>query len=341
MPTKRDRIAEDATAQRLLNLAFIFNTTTRPLTTDVIISDTDLGYGSGNRESDVRKFRRDRQKLAEQGFEIVCADGDGTAENEASSWVLDRARTFATAGIITNDDASILADAIDEYLSASLTPLRAPLMRARAKILELVRAGDAPQQQAAGGPAAQDGAEQTMLDIVWLAFSLRRALTFSYTNGHGGHSRRSVAIYGIFSHEGATYIVGFDDAAQAVRTFRVDRMERALRPGKRYEIPASFDIHAYLFLPFDFGDGEAVEASFSLPGAYLPENLMPITHERGALTRAEDGSLVWTVSVRDLDAAAALAFGHARDGMRPVAPVELIARWNALIEKAVANHVAR
>ena len=249
MPTKRDLIAEDATAQRLLNLAFIFNTTTRPLTTDEIISDTDLGYGSGNRESDVRKFRRDRQKLAEQGFEIVCADGDGTAENEASSWVLDRARTFATAGIITNDDASILADAIDEYLSASLTPLRAPLMRARAKILELVRAGDAPQQQAAGGPAAQDGAEQTMLDIVWLAFSLRRALTFSYTNGHGGHSRRSVAIYGIFSHEGATYIVGFDDAAQAVRTFRVDRMERALRPGKRYEIPASFDIHAYLFLP--------------------------------------------------------------------------------------------
>ena len=50
---------------------------------------------------------------------------------------------------------------------------------------------------------------------------------------------------------------------------------------------------------------------------------------------------MWTVSVRDLDAAAALAFGHARDGMRPVAPVELIARWNALIEKAVANHVAR
>lgn len=340
MPTKRDRIAEDATAQRLLNLAFIFNTTTRPLTTDEIISDTDLGYGSGNRESDVRKFRRDRQKLAEQGFEIVCADGDGTAENEASSWVLDRARTFATAGIITNDDASILADAIDEYLSASLTPLRAPLMRARAKILELVRADDEPGQ-AAVAPAPRDTAQQTMLDIVWLAFSLRRKLTFSYTNSRGEHSRRAVAVYGIFSHEGATYIVGLDDAAQAVRTFRVDRMDRALRPGARYEIPASFDIHAYLFLPFDFGDGEAVEASFRFPGDFLPENLTPITHGRGALTREEDGSLDWTIAVRDLDAAAALALGHARDGMRPVAPAELVAQWNALIEKAVADHVAR
>lgn len=340
MPTKRDRIAEDATAQRLLNLAFIFNTTTRPLTTDEIISDTDLGYGSGNRESDVRKFRRDRQKLAEQGFEIVCADGDGTAENEASSWVLDRARTFAAAGIITNDDASILADAIDEYLSASLTPLRVPLTRARTKILELVCAGN-EAGQAADTSAPRDTTQQTMLDIVWLAFSLRRKLTFSYTNGRGEHSRRAVAVYGIFSHEGATYIVGLDDAAQAVRTFRVDRMDRALRPGARYEIPASFDIHAYLFLPFDFGDGEAVEASFRFPGDFLPENLTLITHGRGALTRAADGSLIWTITVRDLDAAAALALGHARDGMRPAAPAELVARWNALIEKAVADHVAR
>ena len=66
-------IAGDTSAQRLLNLFFIFNASTRALSTEEIVSDSDLGYGSPQRDSDLRKFRRDRAKLAEQGIQIVEA----------------------------------------------------------------------------------------------------------------------------------------------------------------------------------------------------------------------------------------------------------------------------
>ena len=342
MPTKRDHIAEDATAQRLLNLAFIFNTTTRPLTTDEIIGDSDLGYGSGNRDSEMRKFRRDRQKLAEQGIEIVCPDAGIVAENEASTWVLDRGNTFAAGGVITADDASVLAEAIDEYLSGPPTPLKVPLTHARTKIAELAGVGAAAAGNMDSSPAEPSyPAHQAMLDALWLAFSLRRELRFSYTNARGEQSRRSLCIYGIFTHEGACYAVGLDDATSSVRTFRTDRMERALRPGKRYEIPPAFNVHEHLFLPFDFGADEGIEAAFSFPPARNAEDLMPITHGRGSVTAGAQGERVWTVRVRDLDAAAAFALNHARDGMRPAAPSELVDRWRAMIGKAVAAHVAR
>ena len=55
------------TALRILNLLFILNASSVPLTTEQIISDADVGYGSANRASDLKKFKRDREKLAERG----------------------------------------------------------------------------------------------------------------------------------------------------------------------------------------------------------------------------------------------------------------------------------
>ena len=120
-------IAGDTSAQRLLNLFFIFNASTRALSTEEIVSDSDLGYGSPQRDSDLRKFRRDRAKLAEQGIQIVEAKPLGAAESEESYWKLDRENTFATGGIVTRDDAQTLAAAIDEYLEGQATPLGRPL----------------------------------------------------------------------------------------------------------------------------------------------------------------------------------------------------------------------
>ena len=58
----------DKTAQRILNLFFVLNSSPEPLTTEQIVLDSDLGYGSGNIDSDKRKFRRDRDKLLERGI---------------------------------------------------------------------------------------------------------------------------------------------------------------------------------------------------------------------------------------------------------------------------------
>ena len=337
MKRESERIATDSAAQRLLNLAFIFNTATRPLATNEIISDTDLGYGSSNRDSDFKKFARDRQKLAEQGIEIVSSSRGITAENEETYWELDRDQTFAAGGIITVDDAVILAEAIDEYLSGPLTPLKIPLTHVRLKVLELT--GATPPHHPEADEYVSD-ARQAMLDAIWFAFSLHRTLTFSYTNARGEQSRRQLKIYGIFTHAGETYVVGLDSKSGAIRTFRADRMDRALRPGASYEVPPSFDIHEYLLLPLGYGSEESVPATFTFPADRSPADVSAITQGRGTLSRGAEGLWMWEISVRSIDAAASFCLSHARDGMRPARPEHLVSAWNEQIEKAVANHVA-
>ncbi len=331
---KTNRGAASATAQRLLNLAFIFNTTSRPLSTDEIVSDSDLGYGSAVRASDIRKFRRDRASLAERGICISEVHPAGAPENKESFWKLDRERTFADTGVITVDDAQALVAAIDEYLTGSTTPLLKPLMAVRSKALEAAQAHGYHPVLARKSPSST--ALQAVLDAIWIAFSLRRALPFSYTNAAGDTSSRIVSIYGIFSHEGISYITGLDNTSGEVRTFRADRMERVKQPRDAYEIPEDFSIYDYLFMPFDFGSDEAVEAVFTFPEERDESELRAITRNRGALKRADNGSWSWRVLVRSIPGAAEFALAHARDGMRACAPQELVACWRDTIAKAVS-----
>ena len=127
----------DKTAQRILNLFFVLNSSPEPLTTEQIVLDSDLGYGSGNIDSDKRKFRRDRDKLLERGILIKEVRPTGAQETEESSWTIDREHTFAAGGLITADDADILLNAIDQTLAAGSSTFAAPLADIRSKIAYL------------------------------------------------------------------------------------------------------------------------------------------------------------------------------------------------------------
>ena len=127
----------DKTAQRILNLFFVLNSSPEPLTTEQIVLDSDLGYGSGNIDSDKRKFRRDRDKLLERGILIKEVRPSGAQETEESSWTIDREHTFAAGGLITADDADILLNAIDQTIAAGSSTFAAPLADIRSKIAYL------------------------------------------------------------------------------------------------------------------------------------------------------------------------------------------------------------
>ena len=127
----------DKTAQRILNLFFVLNSSPEPLTTEQIVLDSDLGYGSGNIDSDKRKFRRDRDKLLERGIVIREVRAAGAQETEESAWTIDREHTFAAGGLITADDADILLNAIDQTLAAGSSTFAAPLADIRSKIAYL------------------------------------------------------------------------------------------------------------------------------------------------------------------------------------------------------------
>lgn len=318
----------DKTAQRILNLFFVLNSSPEPLTTEQIVLDSDLGYGSGNIDSDKRKFRRDRDKLLERGIVIREVRAAGAQETEESAWAIDREYTFAAGGLITADDADILLDAIDQTLATESSAFATPLADIRSKIAYLAGASTTGEPPAHRTPT---------VDAVWTAFAERCALRFLYQNSRGEQKERTVCVYGMFEREGTAYFCGLDNATDEIRTFRCDRIVRAWRPSKAYSIPADFNLNDRLFFSFDFADRDPVAATFSFAPQAQADMVSGLTRGRGELARTAEG-WTWTIGVRDLDAAASFCMEHAMDGMRPVAPKELKQAWNRLIERTVHEH---
>lgn len=341
----------DETAQRILNLLFVLNTAAAPLSTEQLLSDSDLGYGSGNRASDQRKFKRDRERLAEHGIIVREVRTRGMAETEESSWEIDRARTHAERDKLSADDAAVVLAAIDETFELHADNLeRWPLQRAYLKLQELVGAtGGSLNDRAAG-----DG-YSPVLQIIWDAFMERRPARFTYCDAKGTEKDREVEIYGTFAQGCRSYLVGFDRDAGGMRTFRTDRITKARHApvsAGTYRIPAEFDVEDYQFLPFDFSDSAPVEATFRFPTEVGKHELALLTRGRGTLTCGgiTDGSdtsdaartcWIWTVPVRDLTAAATFALAHASLGMKPSRPVELVTIWREVIKKAVDAHASQ
>ncbi len=334
------RSANIDTARRVLNLLFIFNAAVASIPTSQIISDSDLGYGGANRESEFKKFSRDRERLEKLGFVIREYKPEGELETVESRWALDREASHIDTSSLEPDDADTLARAIDEYLGRADVPFHEPLLRIRAALVTVT--GEMEASGNAAGAAAATSATGKTLDTLWSAYSARKQLKFAYTDAHGNPTTRTVNIYGFLPQQNSCYFVGFDDQSGEVRTFRADRVAKTWVPKKHYEVPADFDIKPYLFLPLDLGgNGESiVDAVFSFPASSTRDELLCITNDRGELEHQADGSWTWSIQQVDANAAARMALGYASRGMRPQAPAALIDQWHKIIDEAVCNHAA-
>lgn len=316
---------------RILNLLFVLNASRIPLSTSQILDDEELGYSSSNRESAMKQFKRDRQKLEKLGIVVIEVKEPGASEREESSWAIDQERTHAVPRLITADDADLLASALADHLSLPGLPYRLPLERITAKLTS--SRGLTPPDL----PESSERANDSVLESVWTAFSLRLKLTFEYENARGEATKRTVCVYGLFSIKGVSYLVGLDEKSAQIRTFRIDRIKRAWKPKGVYAIPADFDVTDFLFFTFDFEDALSTPAAFLFPPTVPQAEIAAVTHGRGALSAAV-GGVRWDIDVRDLDAAAGFCLEHAQMGMMPLEPQHLIDCWRDRIAKAVQAH---
>lgn len=348
-----ERLPLDATSLRLLNLLFILNAAPGPLSTTRILSDTYLGYEASERNSSMRKFQRDRERLAEHGVVIRETRAADSAENEESLWEIDRARTHAQEGVLAPEDAEAVLAAIDEtFVLHADDPTRWPLQRARLKLCELAGIPAQVFAQDGAAPAEQTSYSASMQEI-WSAFTRRRAARFFYRGGSNADSAararelRIVELYGMFTQGSHVYLVGKDVEKNALRTFRTDRIieaKHAPDSSPAYSIPEDFTIENNQFLPFDFSDAKPVEAVFSFPATLGKSELELLTLERGALSQTgeaeeTDGNRwLWTVEVRDINAAASFALQHVTLGMAAEQPQELVEAVALCVRKAVGAH---
>lgn len=330
----------DETALRILNLLFAFNAATGPLITEQIITDSDLGYGSGNRASDRRKFQRDRERLANHGIIVREVRDTGMSETEESFWEIDRRSTHAERESLSADDASLVLAAIDETFELHAdNPERWPLQRAYLKLKEIA---GLPFDDGTTNNSNGAGGFSSTLQTIWAAFMAHRPARFTYRDARGAETQREVELYGTFAQGNRSYLVGFDRSAQGMRTFRTDRIIRSRHTpasAGTYAVPAEFDVEDYQFLPFDFSDDDPIDAAFSFPASVDKHELTLLTRGRGTLERQANASMwTWTVAVRDMDAAAVFALQHTGLGMKPLSPATLVERWRSAITKAVDAH---
>lgn len=323
-------------ARRILNLLFILNCTSRPLTTTEIITDSDLGYGMAGTESEKKKFQRDRKKLEEYGVHIREVKESGASETEESRWEIDRGRTHIDTAVVTQDDADMLVHAVDEYLARTKISFRSALLRIRAVAAAIDT--DAEQDKDTDNDEQVSDQIQNVLDTVWAAYCSRKSLPFCYRDAKGKESKRTVSIYGIVNQANQCYFVGLDNLSDEVRTFRTDRVTRMNKPRGSYTIPHDFSLDAFQFLPLDLGDGEEMQATFAFPAQSVPGEIEVLTHGRGTLEKQPDGSLRWSITVKNPDSAVTMALANASLGMRPCSPAVLVSLWNSTITKAVEAH---
>ena len=323
-------------ARRILNLLFILNCTSRPLTTTEIITDSDLGYGVAGIESEKKKFQRDRKKLEEYGVHIREVKESGASETEESRWEIDRERTHIDTAVVTQDDADMLVHAVDEYLARTKISFRSALLRIRSVAAAIDT--DAVQDESVDDVEQVNEQIQNVLDTVWAAYCSRKSLPFCYRDAKGKESKRTVSIWGIVNQANQCYFVGLDNLSGKVRTFRTDRVTRMNKPRGSYTIPHDFSLSAFQFLPFDLGDEEEIQATFAFPAQAVAGEIEVLTHGRGTLEIQPDESLHWNIAVKNPDAAVAMALQHASLGMRPCSPASLVSLWNSTITKAVETH---
>ena len=335
--------------ERLIGLVFLFASARKPLATTAIISDSDLGYGSPNRASDLRKFRRDREDLQRLGFIVREIPAQSGAQNEESSWELDRSATYAELPTLSVDELLTLIHGIEAHLTRPLLPYRADLSRALEKLKALCAAHFPDAFDAEDGAASENAGRTALLrearplrialGILWNAWQQRRAVPLRYRNAQGTASKRLVALYGMFTDHGLLYLVGADLGKEGnpVRTFRADRIIAAGKPSTPYRIPGDFSLEAYRFFSFTLGTEDPQPVTFSFPATLPQAELARITRNVGTLS-AQGNRVLWTVPARNLGRAAAYAFEHASRGMRPVAPQELVQRWNDTLAKVVSAY---
>ena len=87
---------------------------------------------------------------------------------------------------------------------------------------------------------ADDGSAQILLVLAEAARD-RRPVTFGYTVRQGQAAQRSVQPHGVVAHRGRLYLTGFDVARQALRTFRLDRIEGVRLLEGTFAVPAGTD----------------------------------------------------------------------------------------------------
>ncbi|HOU15099.1 MAG TPA: YafY family protein [Anaerolineae bacterium] len=146
---------------------------------------------------------------------------------------------------------------------------------------------------------------------------------------------RDIEPYALTFHGGLWYLVGFCRLRQAMRTFRVDRIQRVTPLKIPFTIPRDFSARDYITQTLSFEQNYTVVVD-------IAANVAPHIRERYShwmeLTEHDDGSVTARFGASTLEWATgwALSYGEA---VKVLEPPELIARVRAAAEAILQQYM--
>ena len=162
----------------------------------------------------------------------------------------------------------------------------------------------------------------------------RRSARLSYRDFSLETTCREVDPYALSFRWGLWYLVSYCHLREAMRTFRVDRMENVERLEHRFTIPGDFSAKAYLDQAMQFDDRYTV-------AVHVAASIAPHVRERMGhwteIVDLEDGSINVIMQVANLDWATGWILSQGGEAVA-LGPPELVARVYSVAEEILAKY---
>jgi predicted DNA-binding transcriptional regulator YafY len=280
--------------ERLLNLIIALLNTDRPWTAEEVRERIEGYGGEPNHEAFRRTFERDKEDLRKMGIPIETVTTDVFSE-VPDGYIIPKTKYYLPNLELEPDELAALHLAAAAVLGSR--------EQAEAGLLKL---SVGPDASPGTGPrvlwSADVAAQQPLLPPLSAALMERAPVAFDYRPATGDPASREVEIYSLINRRGHWYVVGRDRGRDALRSFKVARIEGELtRLDGTYEIPPDFRAEEKLpAQAWEVGPDQPADAilRFSADMRWWAEQNLP---GEGA-TDGPKGSLDVHLPVANLDA---------------------------------------
>ena len=227
-------------SERLVNLTIALLATRRYLTKNEIFRTIE-GY-EGNDESKERMFERDKDDLRSLGIEIEVGGFDPIFNDEAGYRI--KPENYALdLGEISGSDIALLSLAASAWNGQALNAI------AHSALLKLKSIGIDSDIDSIPTLAPRMASASSELVAVVEAITTKSAITFEYMAQDLSQQKRTIHPYALASRDGHWYFAGLDVDKNAIRTFRLDRVQGEIALGKKmdaFAIPTGFDLFSHV-----------------------------------------------------------------------------------------------
>jgi proteasome accessory factor B len=240
---------------------------------------------------DRRTVYRDVDFLCEQGLPIWQKDG---------RFGMNRTRYLTTVHLSFQEAIALtlagllLARTIDErnpHVTSALRKLAITLPKAISPHLK--RAADRVQ-------TLNDGQRQVaILEALAEGWGTGRKVRIGYRSPRSGQLReRVIAPYALEPTPSGIYVIGHDDWAKDIRTFKLDRLESAILLKRTFTVPEAFDLESHLASGWRIMAGsEITDVVLRFTPEVTPHIYERQWHPTQKLEKTEDGGCELRVQV--------------------------------------------